>query len=89
MVRDTEMNDLELARKLVRWRANPEKIRVSIRSSNSGWQATVTCRATEEFVICKSKSPENAIMRALKAADKKGYDGVDLGMGWAYRHPWK
>jgi hypothetical protein len=83
------LSDLELARKLVRWRANPEKIRVSIRSSNEHWQVTVTCRATGEFITCKSKIPARAIMRALRLAEKKGFDGTDLGMGWAYRHPWK
>jgi hypothetical protein len=86
------LSDLELAKKLVRWRANPEKIRVSIQRSTrsvSRWKVTITCRATGEFVTCKSLSPERAIMRALKAAGKKGWDGMDLGMGWAYRHPWK
>ena len=85
------LSDYELAKKLVRWRANPEKIRVSIRRSkfNKRWQVTVTCRATGQFVTCKSLSPERATMRALKLAEKAGYDGTDLGMGWAYRHPWK
>jgi hypothetical protein len=86
------VNDEELAKKLVRWRADPEKIRVSIQKStksSSRWRVTVTCRATGKFVTCRSLSPERAIMRALKAADKVGYDGVDLYMQWAYRHPWK
>lgn len=81
--------EIARANKLVRWRANPEKIRVSICKLITRWRVTVTCRATGESVVCRSVIPERAIMKALKLAEKRGFDGTDLGMGWAYEHPWR
>ena len=82
-------DEIARAQKLVRWRANPEKIRVSIRNCSGSWQVTITCRATGDFVTSKSLTPEKAVMSALKKADRKAFEGMDLGMGWAYEHPWK
>lgn len=81
--------EIARANKLVRWRANPKKIRVAICKTPTRWQVTVTCRNSNQSVVCRSAVPERAIMKALKLAEKKGFYGIDLGMGWAYEHPWK
>jgi len=84
-----DMNkDQMTADKLVRWRANPKKIRVSIRKSNEFWIATVRCLSTNDFVFATSASPKDAVMIALQGAEAKDFDGVDIGMQWAYHHPW-
>jgi hypothetical protein len=82
--------EMDEAAKLVRLRADPKKIRVSIRKNKDKWQVTITCRSTGESIIANSSlSPEKAIMSALKSADKKNYKGIDLLMEWAYKHPWR
>lgn len=80
--------DQMTADKLVRWRANPNKIRVSIRKSNQFWRATVRSLITDDFVFATSSDPEEAVMNALEKAELENFDGVDIGMEWAYTHPW-
>lgn len=75
---------------LVRWRANPGKVRVSIMKFNElCWLAKVTRLDTGDFVSFFAYNPELAIMQALKTAENLNYPGIDLGMQWAYEHPWK
>jgi len=81
-------SEKEYADKLVRWRANPEKIRVSIRKSNEFWLVTVRSLITDDFVFATCTDPEEAVMNALEKAELENFDGVDIGMQWAYTHPW-
>jgi hypothetical protein len=88
-----DMNkDQMTADKLVRWRANPKKIRVSIRKSNQFpipvWRATIRSLITDDFVFATSSNPEEAVMDALEKAELENFDGIDIGMQWAYTHPW-
>jgi len=72
-----------------RFRADPEKVRVSIRRQSAGWLATVSSRVTGHFWSSLDKDPEKAVFRALKNADGADLAGIDLDMQWAYDHPWK
>jgi len=75
---------------LVRWRANPKKIRVSImKFTDNSWRAKVTSLETNEFTFFIGYDPEVAILSALEKAEQEEYEGVDIGMQWAYEHPWK
>ena len=77
-------------RNLVRWRANPEKVRVSImKFTETSWRAKVTCLETNDFVYAIGNDPEIVLLEALEKAEYQEYEGIDLGMQWAYRHPWK
>lgn len=72
---------------LTRFRADPSKVRVSIRKWGDGWFARVcskadpTCAAT-----ATSNDPKDAVDRALKLAERL-VKGVDLDMGQTYLHP--
>lgn len=73
---------------LARFRADPSKVRVSIRRDSSlGWIASVSCLVgVGSFESC-SNFPEKAVESALAQADLAGMEGIDLGMGGAYEHP--
>ena len=75
---------------LIRFRADPKKVRVSIRKVDVAYIVSITsvvdgcgeCIVQESAII-----PRAAILRALKSADKLGMQGIDTGMQWAYDHP--
>jgi len=73
---------------LVRFRADPKKVRVAIRRDPSlGWIATVSCLiGAGSFESC-SMVPERAVYSALEQANLAGMEGVDPGMEWTYEHP--
>lgn len=80
---------------LARFRADPSKVRVSIRRMPNGWwRATVEERDVGQnaielpFTGMHKLSPVRAVVRALLAADRAQLPGIDLGMGWAYEHPY-
>lgn len=81
--------------KLVRLRADPEKIRVSWRflerrDGGSPWcvklRAVGTGRLLAEFW---GLTAEETADRALEYAESLNIPGIDNGMAWAYEHPWK
>lgn len=76
-------------RRLVRFRADPEKVRVSIRRSYSGdaWIAGIGPRGQDPVVRRIHKSPLKAMQLALNAAHLRRVPGMDVGMQWAYEHP--
>ena len=74
-------------RHLARFRADPKKIRCSIRPCKRGWRAIVAIRDSDFSRSAESKNPETAMFRALKRAEDAGFKGIDLGMQWAYDHP--
>ncbi len=72
---------------LARFRADPRKIRVSIRRTGKNWLATITERSSGKCVIYLAARPRQAVRMALRLAMNADLDGIDLGMGWAYEHP--
>lgn len=77
----------------VRFRADPRKVRVTIRKKNfgniSGWSARVCARHAENEREFFSDDPRLAVQAALEHAGREGVAGVDLGLQWAYGHPWR
>lgn len=73
---------------LARFRADPRKVRVSIRRDGAMWVAVVSDRVGSgpRFEAVAS-GPRKALVKALLLADADGLSGVDLSMGWAYEHP--
>jgi hypothetical protein len=72
-----------------RFRADPARVRVSIRRVGDVYSATITERGDCPLVIIKQgRTPRAAVMRALRAAHKHRMRGVDFGMQWSYPHPW-
>lgn len=86
----TEAEIIEAAT-LARFRANPGTVRVAIRRMPDGrrWCAFVTSRTTMDATEAYDADPATAIDAALTIAAEIGMPGIDLGMGWAYRHPQK
>lgn len=72
----------------VRFRADPRKVRVSIRQKGKKWLVFVQSRMTGAISSAFGQDPEVVLMRALERA-KTQIDGIDLDMDWAYTHPWK
>jgi len=82
--------DKKRAEKLARFKADPVRVRVSIRrcgSQTKGWHATVAHRQTGQIFAALSVDPEEAVNRALHKAEVEGMDGIDLDMARAYAHP--
>ena len=75
---------------LVRFRADPQKIRVSVRRSRGGgWVAFVIPRGEPgPYHRARHRYAYRAVILALTAAERAGVDGVDLSMSWAFLHPW-
>ncbi len=74
---------------LARFRADPAKIRVSIRRSRGTWVVCVWSYQRAAGAIAEEPDPKKATLSALKRAETRGFDGIDLGMGRAYPHPQK
>ena len=80
----------------VRLRADPSKIRISVRKLSGGlggkhpWLIQLRSRLTGAVKWCCdwANSPDQALddLLGVAAKDKK-FPGIDLDMGWAYRHP--
>ena len=74
--------------RIVRFRADPSKVRTALRPSLGFWFATVeTLNGDLRFTQIRT-TPKAAMDAALELASNAGMIGVDLGMGWAYDHPW-
>lgn len=73
---------------LARFRADPKKVRVSIRRSGEGWTVAVKSRLTAApTVLVLGNDPDSLLSGALAVASEAGIPGVDIDMQWAYRHP--
>ncbi len=77
---------------VVRFRADPQRIRVSLRrglgAEPEDWRAVVEeVGKPEHYTVGWSKDPSKAIMLALERA--MDFPGVDWGMEWCYDHPWR
>jgi hypothetical protein len=70
---------------LVRFRANPRRVRIGVRRDGEGWYVRIYGGA---LVVTRwAKSPGKALVLALRAAEGVDMPGIDLGMQWAYDHP--
>lgn len=72
---------------LARFRADPSKVRVSVRRIEHGWLASVLDRATQRGAWASDDTPEGAVTSALLSAACDGTPGIDLDMGRTYPHP--
>jgi hypothetical protein len=72
--------------RLARFRADPSRVRVSLRRVSGAWDATVASRETDDSATVRASDAETALALALESADD--IPGVDLEMQWAYEHPW-
>ena len=73
---------------LARFRADPAKVRVSVRRYGQRWLATV--RAAKQPAVewsRQARHPVIAVILALRAAERGGVKGVDLDMSCSYFHP--
>lgn len=75
---------------LVRLRADPEKVRVSIRRVEPRWwRVTIASRCGGGILSTGATEPREALARALRWANETRMDGIDLDMQRAYKHPQK
>ena len=73
---------------LARFRADPSKVRVSVRPCGNEFTATVASRIDHETKFwCTDLNASIAIDAALAAAHRCDMEGIDLGTQWAYEHP--
>lgn len=84
---------------LVRLRADPSKVRVSVRRRTGWWIVTITSLVTGADVsvyravvtgvpICQTAAMIGvALEHALQRAYDSGIPGIDPGCQWAYHHP--
>lgn len=79
-----------MVNKLVRWRADPKQIKVSIiRLSHGLWGAKVLSLKDNRSAIASEADPKVAVLTALTEACKADFPGIDLNMEYTYPHPWK
>lgn len=75
---------------LVRWRADPERVRISVRKTRDVWMATATSLVIEhKSVYAYDADPETAVNDVLLKDKAQDYPGLDLDLQWTYEHPWK
>jgi hypothetical protein len=75
---------------LARFRADPSKVRVSVRPSDGRWRLRVESRSNPERDNAETfdSDPGMGLVYLLEVASSF-IEGVDLGMEWTYPHPMK
>ena len=73
---------------LVRFRVDPKLVRVSLRPVGDQWAATVSTRFGPKAQSGKHADPIRALAIALTRAETARIKGLDLGMSWAFEHPY-
>jgi hypothetical protein len=73
-----------------RFRADPSKVRVGVlRLGDRHWMVTIEPRDRSARTVYEhGNTPRKALARALRRAEKWQIPGLDLGMQWAYEHPY-
>ena len=80
----------QLAARLVRLRANPRIVRVSLCRVEGGvWQYTIASRDGPEYARGWGSTPARALVVAMRAAMRIRLFGVDRYCVWTYEHPQK
>lgn len=76
---------------LARFRADPTKVRTSLRwvIGSELWCATVQSREDGTTYTYECTKPTTAMFRALDMAEFGRVEGIDLDMMWSYKHPHK
>lgn len=75
-------------RRLIRLRADPNLLRVSVRRAEPRWSVFISDRETGFcFVTAQDDYLVAAIEKALVTAESLGVTGIDLDMEHAYEHP--
>jgi hypothetical protein len=73
---------------LTRFRADPSKVRISVRPHGALWYVKISSRSEERGCVERmNQNPLKALVLALRAADDVNLPGIDVGMDWAYEHP--
>ena len=76
---------------IVRFRADPSRVRIGVRHNQSGWwSVSITSRKERDAhprILVNNKSPRKALVIALHMAEERALPGVDMSMGSAYYHP--
>lgn len=70
---------------LVRLRANPRLVRVSVRRVGSHWRASV--QSGNYLTFTTREDASDAVEAALLEAAACRFPGVDLNCQWTYPHP--
>jgi hypothetical protein len=68
-----------------RFRADPKRIRVSVRRFPDGWRATVSLVGFDRQITVQNVDPGRAVMKALWQVQT--WPGVDIDMESLYVHP--
>lgn len=71
---------------LARFRADPSKVRISVRPCRGAFFIRIQSRTEGIEVSTHRSCPITGVMVVLKTASKS-MDGIDLGMQCAYPHP--
>ena len=76
---------------LTRFRADPSKVRVSIRPIGKEWCVTVrgTIEGEPGVLLTTGRTPKTSLLHALRRAQFYMFDGIDLKMGRTYAPPMK
>lgn len=88
---EADANHLPHSIALVRLRADPSKVRVSITQRVSGmWIVSIQDRSNNYlYPKVMGNLPQDIVMSALRMADRLGCPGIDLELQWTYQHPHK
>ena len=77
---------------LARFRADPSKIRVTVRHfgddrHGSYWRASIGNKETGQWVSAPGTTAIRAVVATFQLAEEHDVKGIDRHMGWAYDHP--
>jgi len=72
---------------LAKFRADPSKVRVSVRQDGSMYRATVASLLSDSCFWSTNSDPRLAVSHAIEAADACNMRGIDLDMQGEYTHP--
>jgi hypothetical protein len=75
-------------KRYARFRADPQKLRVSIRDYVGAWRVAIVPRdGSGTGVWAWGTSPKKALAAALQKAERANMPGLNLSLSWAHEHP--
>lgn len=81
------MTQEEVPRRLARFRADPERVRIAIQPSGGGWSICIEPRGGGVRMLHWCRGPVHISDELLEQARDAGIAGIDVYMAWAYPHP--